>query len=165
MYNYANQASLHGNSIVERNAVKRSAVVLKKAPSFLLYDCKPDRRSIYQEVLCGLEKEPKELNAKFNYDERGSQLFEEICRTPEYYLTRTELTILRENRPELATLVEAETALIEFGSGSGGQAPTDTRPRSLSASRPSPAGGCGEAGRINRNGSACNTTKPLCDCF
>lgn len=115
---YADQTSLHGNLIVERHPVKRGAVVMKKAPSLRVHDCKPDHRSIYREVLSGLEKEPKELNAKFNYDERGSQLFEEICRTPEYYLTRTELTILRDSLPELTTLLEAETALIEFGSGS-----------------------------------------------
>ncbi|MGQ0601376.1 MAG: hypothetical protein ACT4QE_06725 [Anaerolineales bacterium] len=73
MYNYANHASLHENLIVKRNGVKRGAgespfrAVMKIAPSFRVYDSKPDRSSIYQEVLSGFEKNPKELNLKFTY--------------------------------------------------------------------------------------------------
>jgi L-histidine N-alpha-methyltransferase len=52
------------------------------------------------------------------YDERGSQLFEEITRLPEYYPTETELGIMRDNIGEIAELVGKQASLIEYGSGS-----------------------------------------------
>jgi L-histidine Nalpha-methyltransferase len=70
------------------------------------------------EVLQGLRQQPKTLSPKFFYDERGSQLFEQITELPEYYLTRTELSIMRENIDEIASLVGPQASLIEFGSGS-----------------------------------------------
>ncbi|MCZ7527405.1 MAG: L-histidine N(alpha)-methyltransferase [Acidimicrobiia bacterium] len=63
--------------------------------------------------LCGT---PKELPPKWFYDARGSALFEEITRLPEYYPTRTERSILVERAAEIATLTGADT-LVEIGSG------------------------------------------------
>ena len=56
-------------------------------------------RSIADEVRAGLSAQPKTLPPKLFYDAAGSQLFEEITRLPEYYLTRTETCILRAQAP------------------------------------------------------------------
>src|SRR5687768_3541000 len=55
-----------------------------------------------QDVVRGLQKSPKQIPCKYFYDERGSVLFTEICRTREYYITRTELALLHETLPEIA---------------------------------------------------------------
>jgi Uncharacterized conserved protein len=65
-----------------------------------------------------LTARPKQLPPKYFYDEIGAQLFEDITASPEYYLTRCELQILGERAPEIARFFPADSALIEFGSGS-----------------------------------------------
>lgn len=70
------------------------------------------------DVLAGLSANPKTLLPKYFYDSVGSQLFEQITLLPEYYPTRTELRILRENAAALAALMPKDAALIEFGAGS-----------------------------------------------
>ena len=70
------------------------------------------------EILQGLSEPQKTLSPKFFYDERGSQLFDAICELPEYYLTRTELSIMRAHMDEIVALVGPQASLIEFGSGS-----------------------------------------------
>lgn len=69
------------------------------------------------DVLAGLRAAPKTLPARYFYDQRGSQLFEQICGLPEYYPTRTEAEILRNCAREIADLTQA-TELVELGSGS-----------------------------------------------
>lgn len=68
------------------------------------------------DVLEGLRATPKALPPKWFYDERGSRLFEQITRLPEYYPTRRERAILREQAAAIAHSTGAET-LIELGSG------------------------------------------------
>ncbi len=70
------------------------------------------------ELIDGLRQPEKMISPKYFYDERGSQLFEEITRLPEYYPTETELGIMRDNIDEIAALVGKQASLIEFGSGS-----------------------------------------------
>ena len=70
------------------------------------------------EIIAGLRKPEKMISPKFFYDERGSQLFDEITRLPEYYPTETELAIMREHIDEIADLVGEHASLIEFGAGS-----------------------------------------------
>ena len=70
------------------------------------------------EILDGLSCSQKTLSPKFFYDARGSILFDAICELPEYYLTRTELSIMQMTIDEIATLVGPQASLIEFGSGS-----------------------------------------------
>lgn len=70
------------------------------------------------EILQGLSRPQKVLSPKYFYDERGSQLFDAICELPEYYLTRTELGIMRSHIDEIVALVGPHASLIEFGSGS-----------------------------------------------
>ncbi len=69
-------------------------------------------------ILAGLNKQPKTVSAKYFYDERGSRLFDEICEQPEYYLTRTELGIMRAHLSEIAAAIGSRATLIEYGSGS-----------------------------------------------
>ena len=68
------------------------------------------------DVRAGLSADPKALPPKYFYDARGSELFDEITRLPEYYPTRTETAILTERSAEIAELSQART-LVEFGSG------------------------------------------------
>src|SRR5262249_57533880 len=71
-----------------------------------------------REVLSGLSAPRKHLAPKYFYDERGSQLFEQITELAEYYPTRCELAILREHKADIARVFGPKTALIEFGTGS-----------------------------------------------
>lgn len=75
--------------------------------------------STRSEVVAGLSSNPKRLSSKFFYDARGSQLFGRICEQPEYYLTRTELDIMRQHGPAMGWALGEWVRLVEFGSGSG----------------------------------------------
>ncbi len=68
------------------------------------------------DVLAGLTATPKHLPPKWFYDDRGSQLFDEITRLPEYYPTRRETEILEREAATIARLTGA-TTLLELGSG------------------------------------------------
>jgi L-histidine Nalpha-methyltransferase len=74
------------------------------------------REELRADVRAGLTAMPKTLPPKYFYDERGSMLFDEITRLPEYYLTRAETSILREHAAEIAELSGCES-LVELGSG------------------------------------------------
>jgi dimethylhistidine N-methyltransferase len=78
-----------------------------------------DRRTLAAEALHGLRDRPKRLPPKLFYDERGTALFEEICRQPEYDLWRGELEILTSQGSTIARLLGPRTALIDLGSGAG----------------------------------------------
>jgi dimethylhistidine N-methyltransferase len=74
------------------------------------------------DVLRGLSATPKTLAAKYFYDATGSQLFEQITDLPEYYPTRSEMSILRDEAAGIAKLIPEGAALVEFGSGSSKKA-------------------------------------------
>lgn len=75
-------------------------------------------KAMLRDVAEGLSRRQKELSPKYFYDARGSLLFDEITRLPEYYLTRTERGLLESHaQPWLAALTPA--ALVELGPGSG----------------------------------------------
>ena len=78
-----------------------------------------DSDELADDVRRGLTRTPKRLPSKYFYDARGSQLFEQICAQPEYYLTRTELAIMREHVGEIAARLGPDVLLLEYGSGSG----------------------------------------------
>ena len=69
-------------------------------------------------VIEGLSKTRKTLPCRYFYDARGSELFEEITRLPEYYPTRTETGILAEYAAEITDGIGDGGLLVEFGSGS-----------------------------------------------
>jgi dimethylhistidine N-methyltransferase len=70
------------------------------------------------EILRGLEAAQKRLPSKYFYDARGSELFDQICELPEYYVTRTERAIMQTHAGEMAQILGSKVRLVEFGSGS-----------------------------------------------
>jgi dimethylhistidine N-methyltransferase len=70
------------------------------------------------EILDGMARPRKMIPPKYFYDERGSELFDRICELPEYYLTRTELAIMRQHGAAMASQLGSGVRLIEPGSGS-----------------------------------------------
>ena len=69
-----------------------------------------------RDVAAGLTRSPKELPPKWLYDARGSELFEDITRLPEYYPTRAEREILQRRAGEIASSTQADM-LVELGAG------------------------------------------------
>ena len=69
------------------------------------------------DVLDGLSQHPKRLSPKYFYDAAGSELFEQITLLPEYYPTRTELSILHDRGGAISTILPKGAALVEFGAG------------------------------------------------
>jgi L-histidine N-alpha-methyltransferase len=69
-----------------------------------------------EDARAGLWQNPPSLPPRWFYDERGSRLFDEITRLPEYYPTRRETEILQEHSADIARLTQA-TTLVELGSG------------------------------------------------
>jgi dimethylhistidine N-methyltransferase len=86
---------------------------------FPLHDCAPEPDDMRADVLRGLHESPKSLPCKYFYDARGSQLFDAICELPEYYPTRTEISILENNTRAIAEAIGANATIVEYGSGSG----------------------------------------------
>ena len=79
----------------------------------------PATSAFLQETLAGLSKSPPQLLCKFFYDEVGAKLFQNICELPEYYITRTELGILRLYGAEMAEALGPNIELIGLGTGAG----------------------------------------------
>jgi dimethylhistidine N-methyltransferase len=75
------------------------------------------------DVLEGLSQPKKAIPARWFYDRRGSELFEEITRLPEYYPTRIETALLAEHCDEVGLIAGKGRAVIEFGSGSSLKTP------------------------------------------
>ena len=81
------------------------------------YDAHPGTGDLRREVINGLTSRPKAIPPKFFYDRRGSELFDAICDLPEYYQTRTEMSILRNCVAELVQHIGPDCLLVELGSG------------------------------------------------
>lgn len=80
-------------------------------------------RAFREDVLAGLSAPIPAVPARWLYDLRGSELFDEITRLPEYYPTRTETALLRRIMPEIAELAPKGSAIVEFGAGSATKTP------------------------------------------
>ena len=120
------------------------------------------------DVVAGLSAAQKSTPPKYFYDDAGSALFEEICVTPEYYVTRVETALLKRIADELAAGIPGDAVLVEFGSGAsdktrlildaapqiGTYAPIDISPDALQQA----------AARISRDYPSLNVT-PLVDDF
>ena len=76
------------------------------------------QHSLKDAVGDGFQKSPKSIPPLFFYDTPGSRLFEQICKLPEYYPTRTEHKILTDNARDIIATVAGEVELVELGSGS-----------------------------------------------
>jgi dimethylhistidine N-methyltransferase len=70
-----------------------------------------------RDVIDDLSQHPKRLSPKYFYDAAGSELFEQITLLPEYYPTRTELSILRDRGSDISAIIPESAALVEFGAG------------------------------------------------
>jgi L-histidine Nalpha-methyltransferase len=104
------RAALHTAFEAEiRDQMRALTAIVNKAP---------DARTFLDDVVAGLSQTPKRLPSKYFYDERGSRLFDEICTLEEYYLTRTELTIMQQFAEEIAEALGQGNMLVEYGSGS-----------------------------------------------
>src|ERR1700761_2527898 len=88
------------------------AAALAKARPF------DEKTSVFaRDVIEDLSQHPKRLSPKYFYDATGSELFEQITVLPEYYPTRTELTILRDRSRAISAFIPRGAALVEFGAG------------------------------------------------
>jgi L-histidine N-alpha-methyltransferase len=84
-----------------------------------IVDLHPKLGDLLEEAQSGLSREAKTLPCKYFYDALGARLFEAITELPEYYPTRTEISILERSVAEMAAVVGPHATLIEFGSGTG----------------------------------------------
>ena len=91
---------------------------MNQQPSLHFYNWKTTHDNFLKDVLNGLAGDLKSIPPKYFYDEKGSQLFDRICETQEYYPTRTESKILAEYAAEIMTELPEHISLIELGSGS-----------------------------------------------
>jgi L-histidine Nalpha-methyltransferase len=89
----------------------------------LLKTLDPQTLSFREDVLAGLAAPIPAIPARWLYDHRGSELFDEITRLPSYYPTRTETKLLQDILPELAAMVPKGAAVVEFGAGSATKTP------------------------------------------
>lgn len=80
-------------------------------------DRRPPDNLMLEIVQRGLRASPKRLPSWLFYDERGSQLFEQICDQPEYYLTRCEIALMQAQGADIARTLGADVRLVEYGSG------------------------------------------------
>ncbi len=95
-----------------------SCLKTKQSSNVWVYDALPDETDDLDEILAGLRQPQKNINPRFLYDTRGSELFEAITATPEYYPTRTERKLLSGFAAEIAAHCGENFTLIEPGSGS-----------------------------------------------
>lgn len=90
--------------------------IADSSPSLL--DLEPSRLVFLRDVVKGLQSEDRYLPSQYLYDQAGSELFDRICELDEYYVTRTELAIMRQWIDEMAAQIGPGVALVEYGSGS-----------------------------------------------
>ena len=83
----------------------------------------PQTATFREDVIAGLSAAIPAIPARWLYDHRGSELFDEITRLPSYYPTRTETALLEAVIPEVARLVPRGSAVVEFGAGSATKTP------------------------------------------
>jgi L-histidine N-alpha-methyltransferase len=89
----------------------------------LLATLDPQTKQFGDDVLAGLTAPIPAIPARWLYDHRGSELFDEITRLPSYYPTRTETAIFNRIMPEVAARVPNGAAVVEFGAGSQTKTP------------------------------------------
>jgi dimethylhistidine N-methyltransferase len=77
-----------------------------------------ERLQFMQDMQTALSQTPKRISPKYFYDQAGSALFDSICELPEYYPTRTELSILQSHAADMSECMGENADIIEFGAGS-----------------------------------------------
>ena len=86
--------------------------------SYFKPDSAVSKKTFAEEIQFSLNQAQKSISPKFFYNNTGSILFEKICSLPEYYLTRTEIKILKELKNDLPDFIDKQFRLVELGSGS-----------------------------------------------
>src|ERR1044072_7280259 len=104
---------------IHRNPTRSRFEMNTGAGLATVLDLEPVSEDFLMEVVAGLSSSPRSLPCKFFYDERGAELFQQICELPEYYVTRTETELLRRYGKEMAESIGANAELIGFGTGAG----------------------------------------------
>ena len=82
------------------------------------HDMHPTANNLLEDVLTGFQESPRSISPKYFYDEIGSQLFDQITETEEYYPTRTEISILQKYKQDIVQSLNSDCLLIEPGGGS-----------------------------------------------
>ena len=91
--------------------------MIDSSQRYQFFDQHPESADFRADVIQGLSAPEPYILPKYFYDETGSRLFEEICNTEEYYPTRTEVGIIRDNIDDIVAVLGKECLLIEPGSG------------------------------------------------
>lgn len=101
---------------MEKNLDYKKFVVDSKLQYFKPHASKIEK-TFAEEISSSLDRDLKYISPKFFYDKKGSELFEKICLVPEYYPTRTEVSILKQLQSELPSFLDGDFRLVELGSG------------------------------------------------
>ena len=105
------------NETVQKNLKYKKYVLDSTLQYFKPHSTKIEK-TFADEISFSLNNSPKFINPKYFYDKKGSELFEKICNLPEYYLTRTEIDILKNLHSDLSEYLDDSFRLVELGSGS-----------------------------------------------
>lgn len=101
-----------------RNNTNFKEYIVNSRLNYFKPNSKVEKNSFADEISEGLNQNSKFIQPKFFYDSIGSRLFEKICSLPEYYPTRTEISILKKLQSDLPNFLDGDFRLIELGSGS-----------------------------------------------
>ena len=104
------------NKAIQKNLDYKKYIVDSKLQYFKPHASKIEK-TFAEEIFSSLNRKSKFIMPKFFYDKKGSDLFEKICTLPEYYPTRTEISILNGLKAELPSFVNESFRLVELGSG------------------------------------------------
>ena len=104
------------NDTLQKNLDYKKFVVDSKLQYFKPHASKIEK-TFSEELSLSLSENSKFISPKFFYDKKGSVLFEKICTLPEYYPTRTEVSILKKLQNELPDHLDESFRLVELGSG------------------------------------------------
>ncbi len=104
-------------AIIKPPAEADQALTAPFDPLSFFLDLNPALSDFRTDILHGLARSPKAISPKYLYDERGSQLFEQITQLQTYYPTRTERAIMAENAASISEAIGPGRAVFEYGSG------------------------------------------------
>jgi len=102
---------------IQKNLQYKKYVIDSKLEYFKPHSTKIEK-TFAEDVSFSLTQNSKFISPKYFYDKNGSELFEKICKLPEYYPTRTEIQILKKIKPYLQKYLDDSFRLVELGSGS-----------------------------------------------
>jgi len=105
------------SNTIQKNRDYKKYVVDSKLQYFKPHATKIEK-TFAEEISSSLNADLKFISPKYFYDKKGSELFEKICLLPEYYPTRTEVSILKKLQQELSSFLDDSFRIVELGSGS-----------------------------------------------